>query len=96
MGVFRGIDEIARERDRQIIEEGFGSQHDRQHEVEDFVEAAIAYAAAAREVTSLPGKTDSIMRLVINRHDRRRRLVIAGALIAAAIDRLDAEERNPS
>lgn len=88
----RGADLIREERRRQIEQEGYDAMHDRHHTPEVLAEAATAYA--------LHGDP----RLRIDAHmfwpwsdefwkpkDKLRNLVRAGALIAAAIDRLQKE-----
>lgn len=93
-----GIEAIAAERNRQIEKEGYDAEHDSEHTVFDLVSAAYCYANAARR-TSLkysirttpiawPWEDDSWK----PSDDTLRNLEKAGALIAAAIDRLDAAE----
>lgn len=87
-----GLDLIAAERRRQVEVEGYTSDHDAEHGSDALARAAACYAtpAQARPLTSItrlwpwhpvdwkpmPG-------------DRRRELVKAGALIAAALDALE-------
>lgn len=78
-----GAAAIAVERQRQIDEEGYTAQHDARHHVDQFVQAAGAYLGLS-----------NWSKWEIKREDGdgfyvRRNLVKAGALIAAAIDRLD-------
>lgn len=95
-----GAIQIQQERDRQFIEEGWTAENDRQHAGGELVMAAIAYAFNA-----LP----PIFRQWVGRgriwpwnedHDKRlkhgpiRSLVIAGALLAAEIDRRQEEEER--
>ncbi len=99
-----GIESIAAERLRQINKEGFNADHDAQHEGNELALAAAAYAVypitlfrvrhGRYDGTTIEdcwpdywdsgwdGRDD---------FDRRKRLVVAGALIAAEIDRLDRE-----
>jgi len=86
-----GIELIAAERKRQVEVEGWTAEHDRHHDDGD-----LALAAALLIVNDLPcwleGYDDTIawyQDLVIkHENDRQRQLVIAGALIAAEIDRI--------
>ena len=109
-----GIELIAKERQRQIVVEGYTSQHDSQHNVNEFISAACTYAAAADlylwsdsfDSTSSWHKTNEPF--YWNEIKRRwpwgkeyfkptntlRDLVKAGALIAAAIDRLQMENKD--
>lgn len=104
-----GIDLIAKERKRQIEKEGFNSTHDAQHEGDELAWAAACYAAPEPifrledyAVGPRAGYTfadpwpewwdeEWDKR---EKHDRIRKLVIAGALIAAEIDRLKKEEHG--
>ena len=95
-----GIERIAAERQRQIDKEGWDAQHDAQHYDGSLVRAAVCYAAAA---VSMPIKqVKSVLPGGITykdhwpwekswdkrgKHTPMRMLVIAGALIAAEIDR---------
>jgi hypothetical protein len=96
-----GAHQIAQERDRQIHREGWTADHDQEHNGGELVMAAIAYA-----FNSLP----PLFRQWVGtgriwpwsqewdkrqKHDPMRSLVIAGALIAAEIDRRqELEERK--
>jgi len=88
------IELIATERQRQIEQEGWTPEHDRQHTKEQLALAAVCYA--------LP---DSFKTLLLPMmwpfgpewwkpcpEDRKRELIKAAALLAAEIDRLRAEE----
>ena len=99
----KGIKLIAAERKRQIEQEGWTPKHDDQHTFGQLSVAAACYAVAG---VVRPGDSDWL-RVVDPRgndawpwmkkwdkrrkHVRIRRLVIAGALIAAEIDRLNRE-----
>ena len=98
-----GIELIAEERQRQIDVEGYSKQHDSQHNPSDFIYAAIAYAEAARvgvnahqlglNETIVTAYKSDMKRIYpwgnsFNPSTDIRDLVKAGALIAAAIDRL--------
>jgi hypothetical protein len=100
-----GTERIAAERQRQIEHEGYTLDHDADHHAAELVEAAIAYASPndgaalwpwdpagfkpevrAADLAGVPGHL---------RHGSVGDLVKAGALIAAAIDRLLATETAP-
>lgn len=100
----RGIDLIAEERQRQIDVEGYNEQHDSQHNASELIYAAIAYVESAKVGVNCAemGITDENY-ILIGKSDMGRHypfgwsfkpstdvrdLVKAGALIAAAIDRL--------
>jgi len=81
-----GAERIARERARQIEEEGFAAEHDDQHENGELAQAAACYAIpphcsnAPSWPLSSPYKKHLLSRL--------RQLEISGAFAAAEIDRL--------
>jgi len=98
-----GIELIAQERQRQIEKEGWTPEHDDQHVNGELAIAACCYATPieirARLPVCEPG--DVFTKLAWRdpwpweaewdkreTHDRLRSLIIAGALIAAEIDRL--------
>lgn len=98
-----GIDAIAAERQRQIREENWTPEHDDQHTDESLALVAAMYATPLRLYSVEAGDryfifedpwptswSDDWDRR--DDFDRRRRLVVAGALIAAEIDRLDRED----
>jgi hypothetical protein len=92
-----GAGQIAIERARQKSVEGYDQTHDIMHPTDEFCRAAIAYAV--HDVAVIPSngsvkgwwpeKWDADM---FKPKDRKRNLVRAGALIAAAIDRLQYED----
>lgn len=102
-----GIELIAEERQRQIEVEGYSQQHDSQHRTSEFIYAAIAYTESAkRGINSREMGNDNEIEIMIRKNDLRhifpwgdsfkpstdiRDLVKAGALIAAAIDKLQLE-----
>jgi len=109
-----GIQSIAAERRRQIVSEGWTAEHDDEHKDESLALVAALYAAPGPlfEVND-HRSDDGFGRIRFDDpwpaswdtrwdkrwdHDRRRCLAIAGALIAAEIDRLDriAESRKES
>ena len=90
----RGTYLIQKERERQIVEEGYTDNHDSEHNIDEFVKAAISYA-----MYDLEGSQDNYSyawwpweEIGWKPKDRLRNLVRAGALIAAAIDRLENDE----
>lgn len=91
----RGADLIREERRRQIEQEGYDGMHDRHHTPQVLCRAAVGYA-----LHEDPSKlvSDSAANLwpwnkdFWKPKDQLRNLVRAGALIAAAIDRLQVEE----
>lgn len=82
--VLGGAADIASERERQISEEGWTHEHDDQHADLQLLDHAVALIDRDRyrDEWGLIEKHDE---------DRRRMLVIAGALVAAEIDRMDRE-----
>lgn len=91
----RVVAELIGERQRQIIQEGWTTKHDERHQPDDFAAAAAAYAAQAA------GGSPASPTFVASKlwpwddgfkpKDQRRDLLRAGALIIAAIERLDRE-----
>lgn len=100
----RGIELIAEERQRQIDVEGYSEQHDSQHKASELIYAAIAYAESAKIGVNCAemGNTNEheimVRKVGMGIHypfgwvfkpsTDVRDLVKAGALIAAAIDRI--------
>lgn len=86
-----GVMAIAAERHRQIAEEGYTAEHDAEHDPDDMIRAAIAYAlndlATPDHVLSWWPWGDASFK---GGPSRVRDLAKAGALLAAAIDRLSA------
>lgn len=103
-----GIEAIAKERRRQIEEEGWTAEHDAQHTPSDLAAAAACYALApagrdrAREPQHAATTILTLARRELWPWDEewwkprtlRRDLERAGALCAAALDRLNAEEKR--
>lgn len=84
----RGAECIAVERARQVSQEGWTADHDARHDNNELTRAAIYYASG-----TTPPHTDWPFDAASDKkakHSRRQQLAIAGALIAAEIDRLDA------
>lgn len=102
-----GAELIAEERQRQIDEEGWTSKHDDSHTSFSLTRAAICYAARAIGIQCFESITPTRKRHVYQdlwpwegKWDKRKQhgvlkcLVIAGALIAAEIDRLQRKQSN--
>lgn len=107
-----GVELIAEERKRQIESEGYSIKHDLEHDVRDFIYAAITYERSANlSLLSERFKPDDNWHNTNEPFYRNevkcgwpwdeksfkpttplRDLVKAGALIAAAIDRLNARK----
>ena len=104
-----GIELIAEERQRQIEVEGYTEQHDSNHKVSEFISAAGSYAHSAvmyalkEEGATNDALTNGIPFLkksFVWGYDAfkptgcLKDLIKAGALIAAAIDRLQREQQK--
>lgn len=86
-----GVAGIARERVRQVVDEWFGAVHDSAHTDGELALAAAAYALMSRDSYSEIAFSIwpfEAMWLKTEKHSRIKKLVIAGALIAAEIDRI--------
>lgn len=92
------LNDIAVERNHQV-DRGFDSAHDAQHVQGEIAVAAGLIAAGTAEgfeLTSPGGSWMDDLAAKVAAHygdDRRYRLVIAGAMIVAEIERLDRAER---
>ncbi len=93
-----GIELIAEERDRQQTKEGWTKEHDLKHDDGALSLAAACYAAHPLKIYTKNEYARSIHYdqiipfdeyYIDNKHDEIRRLTIAGALIAAEIDRIN-------
>jgi hypothetical protein len=97
------IADIAAERTRQVEVEGWSAAHDDTHETGD-----LAYAGACYALAGTGPALKEWLRLIIDRlwpwdrgwykianKSKRQRLVVAGALIVAEIERLDRSSVNP-
>jgi hypothetical protein len=102
-----GVELIAAERKRQVEGEGWDAEHDAQHTEEQLAWAACYYAMPgsfrAKEVSRncfvLPIDVFKLTKWNAGwakrgAKDRIRQLTVAGALIAAEIDRLLAKEKE--
>ena len=83
-----GVEAIALERMRQKVTEGYTAEHDAEHDCGELVHAAICFADPT--IIAARGTPWSMN---LGKHTTIRRLVIAGALIAAEIDRLTALQK---
>lgn len=99
-----GAELIAAERQRQIDEEGWTPEHDKQHWMEELAVAASIYAMPERlrklDWTGLPVRWPwKAEWFKPTPKDRVRELAKAGALIAAEMDRIlaleDDDEETP-
>lgn len=103
-----GVELIAEERQRQIDVEGYSKEHDSQHKVSEFISAAGSYThSAVMHALKEEGATNDALtngipflkKSFVWGYDAfkptncLRDLIKAGALIAAAIDRLQNEEK---
>lgn len=79
---YTGVSRIARERERQIAVEGYTESHDAQHDPVTLQSAALAYIH--QSLMYWPWEPAAFKPSA----DHARNLEKAGALIAAAIDRL--------
>lgn len=94
-----GIGLIASERQRQLTVEGWDEGHDADHYSGELAIAAACYAVVGTGakvtvdggVDAWPWDKQDYPR---KKHGRLRRLAIAGALIAAEMDRLIAEQQT--
>lgn len=93
-----GAERIALERQRQIEQEGWTPEHDREHKQNEMIEAAMCYAypdtAARHPVGDPPAGWPWEKKWWKPSPSRVRNLEIAGALIAAEIDRCLNEEKE--
>jgi len=86
-----GIELIAEERQRQIEVEGYDAKHDADESTNRIVAAAVSYAMCDIDKQEAEAWWSWDFKYWKPK-DRRRNLVRAGALIAAAIDRLQMNE----
>ena len=91
-----GIERIKAERERQIAKEGWTPEHDDSHTREEMAIAAACYAVKGTYAMCIERRIDCTNDAwpwseewdKRNKHSRLRQLEIAGALIAAEIDRI--------
>lgn len=87
-----GIELIEQERKRQIEVEGYDALHDFREPLNCIVSAAISYAMCDIDMEEAEAWWHWDF-MYWKPKDRRRNLVRAGALIAAAIDKIQDEEK---
>ena len=94
-----GVELIAAERRRQVEEEGWTPEHDATHDCGELAIAAAELAVDGTDAEVDSRDFDADMWRLVAKHgcngtapDNIRALVIAGALIAAEIDRLVGDE----
>lgn len=103
MGQPTGIEMIAAERQRQIEVEGWSPEHDDQHINQELARAACYYAVPPQQGGLLGADLETRLfpyswsREWAKKHNKTRlhQLAVAGALIAAEIDRLQRAEPRP-
>ncbi len=88
-----GAARIAKERRRQIEKEGYDEEHDAQEPINRMVACAISYAMYDIDEKEADAWWEWD-RQYFKPKDRLRNLERAGALIAAAIDKLQIENKN--
>ena len=96
-----GIGLIADERVRQVTDENWDQAHDDAHEHGEIAWAAVCYASPGDVFSHAAGGVDDVVDPwpwdsewdKREQHDRIRQLTIAGALVAAEIDRLLRREK---
>lgn len=90
-----GVNDIVSERLRQIASEGYEAAHDDEHVCGEMAQVAaeLALEHTSASIDRAPHMPD-LWGLLQKHKDTRRRLVIAGALIAAEIDRLDRKAKK--
>jgi hypothetical protein len=92
--------EVARERERQMAEEGWTPEHDDKHDNEELAYAAACYAMGSHSVSRGVGPVDGVNATITARlwpwsfewwkpKRKRHNLIRAAALIVAEIERLD-------
>jgi len=86
-----GSELISEERLRQITKEGWSAEHDVEHDVMEFVRAAQAYLMIDKDNIIRAGVWPWNV-VFFKPKDAIRDLTRAGALIAAAIDRLQMDK----
>lgn len=92
-----GIDLIAAERERQISQEGWTPEHDDQHRFAEIAQnAALLVVSGTDASVDLHGEAINWGLAEKHKGNRIRQLTIAGALIAAEIDRLNRAALTPS
>lgn len=86
-----GVKLIEQERNRQIVEEGYDYEHDKQESLEELLRAAVCYAKVNYEPIERFDWPYSWDYKYFKPTNTLRNLQKAGALIAAAIDKYQNE-----
>lgn len=92
-----GVELIAKERQKQIDKHGFTAEHHVNHPEwyeEDQLSRAAVSILMPTKISLGPNNWDRKWFSNLCKRSKKERLVIAGALIAAELDRLDAIEKN--
>lgn len=89
-----GAELILEERKRQIEVEGYDEEHDSKEPLEELLKAAVCYTKVNYEGSTIGDWPKSWDYRYWKPKDRLRNLVRAGALIAAAIDKLQNENES--
>lgn len=95
--ISQAVEDVLKERDRQIHEEGWTLEHDDRH-----VDYELARAGAAYAILNFQGMRQMALaiwpfhRTFLKRRGLRRNLVRATALLIAEIERLDRLEKKSS
>lgn len=91
-----GIQLIAAERERQQLSEGWSPEHDDEHTNAALAKRAAELAAIGTDMETIDHGEDRDQWGLVEKHkgDRIRQLEIAGALIAAEIDRLQRRDNR--
>lgn len=99
----KALDLIAEERQRQIEREGWTPEHDDRHRRGDLAIAAACYAVAHTDARVTHPDADEEGGDYFpwakkydkrQKHDTKRALVIAGALIVAELERMERKEKR--
>jgi len=85
----KALEDIAAERNRQVVEEGWAVSHDDEHADGELAEAAACYCMSHRDSEYSPPAWWPWSASWWKPKGRRRDLVRAAALIVAEIERLD-------
>ena len=92
VGVENAADSVLAERRRQIEAEGYSPDHDDDHTAGELAQAAADLCVDGTDFRVVDPDGDEMLGWGLteaHRSDRRRQLVIAGALVLAEIERID-------
>lgn len=82
-----GLELIAKERKEQIEKHGWNAEHDDQHREEQLT--GVALYALTEDIDFWPDDWDDDVLIKIAAKNAKEKLAVAGAMIAAEIDRLE-------